>query len=119
MRIAAISIGWLIAAAIVWLSLTPAPPRLEIEEGDKIGHFIAYGLLMLWFCGLYARFRVRLAYAAGWIAMGIALEFAQRALGTRSFELLDMAADAAGVLCGWALAFNLTYVKLGARGRGE
>jgi len=95
------------AATIVWLSLTPAPPKIDIDEGDKLGHFAAYGSLMFWFCLLYARNGTRRAYAALWIVMGIALEFAQRETGYRNFEVFDMFANAIGVLIGWALSFAI------------
>ena len=88
-------------AAIVWLSLTPSPPRVRIDGGDKLGHLFAYGVLMFWFAQLYAR---RLGYAAGFIAMGVALEVLQRGLGYRSLEALDMLANTAGVLLGWGAA---------------
>jgi VanZ family protein len=88
-------------AAIVWLSLTPSPPRVDIESGDKLGHLAGYGVLMFWFAQLHLR---RLPYAAGFIAMGIALEFVQAWLGYRTLEVLDMAANTAGVLAGWAIA---------------
>jgi len=104
LRAAWVAGGWLIAAAIVWLSLIPAPPRLDVEQGDKIEHVAAYATLMFWFCQLYARRPARLAYGVAWIAMGVAIEFAQRAVGYRSFEVFDMVADALGVLGGWAVA---------------
>ena len=88
-------------AALVWGSLAPAPPA---AGNDKIGHLAAYGVLMFWFAQLYER---RLACAVGFIALGIALEFAQGALGYRSFELYDMLANALGVLAGWASALLL------------
>lgn len=103
-RMVAIAGGWLWAAAIVFLSLTPHPPQIDVAYGDKFGHLAAYGLLMFWFCSLYRYRYTRLAYGLGWIAMGVALEFAQRATGTRSFELADMAADSLGVLLAWGLA---------------
>lgn len=96
--------GWAIVAAIAWLSLTPSPPRLDVEQGDKIGHFVGYGTLMFWFCQLYPARRMRIAHAIGFAAMGVALEFAQGALGYRSFEPYDMVANALGVMLGWALA---------------
>lgn len=96
--------GWAIVAGIVWLSLTPAPVRIDVEQGDKIGHFVGYGTLMFWFCQLHPRRGERLAYAAAFSAMGVALEFAQGALGYRTFEAFDMAANALGVALGWALA---------------
>jgi VanZ family protein len=102
-----LTVGWAMAAAIVWLSLTPAPPKIDIDEGDKLGHLAAYGSLMFWFCLLYARNGTRLAYAALWIVMGIALEFAQRETGYRNYEVFDMFANAVGVLIGWALSFAI------------
>lgn len=99
-----LALGWALAAAIVWLSLTPSPPRLDFESGDKVGHFTAYAALMFWFCQLYPGRGARLAYAAGFVALGVAIEFLQRASGYRSFEVMDMLADAAGVALGWTLA---------------
>jgi VanZ family protein len=99
-----LALGWALAMGIVWLSLTPSPPKIELEQGDKLGHLASYGALMFWFCQLYAGRGARLAYAVGFTLMGVALEFAQGALGTRSFEPADMLANAAGVALGWLLA---------------
>jgi len=110
MRKAGIAAGWAWAAAIVWLSLTPAPPEVDIAYSDKLGHFVAYGLLMFWFSQLYLRRTTRFAYAAGFIAMGVGLELAQGELGYRTYELFDMVANALGVLLGWAAA--LVFPKL-------
>ena len=101
MRRACVAGGWGIVAAIVWLSVTPAPPQVDVAYGDKIGHLAAYGVLMFWFCQLY---RARIFYAAGFILMGVALEFVQRELGYRSYEVADMFANALGVLLGWGVA---------------
>jgi len=102
-----VAIGWALVGAILWLSLTPQPPHVDFEQSDKVGHFIAYGGLMFWFCQLYRNTKTRVAYAAGFIAMGIAIEFLQRATGYRSFEVMDMVANAIGVLLGWAAALAL------------
>lgn len=108
----------MLCAAIVWLSLTPAPPRLELEHSDKLGHFLGYGLLMFWFGLLYSSRRTRLGYAAGFAAMGVALEFLQGALGFRTFELADMLANATGVALGWA-ATEAFGGRLAARFEGR
>ena len=107
MRAALLAGGWLFAAAIVILSLMPAPPDIDVPHGDKLGHMAAYSLLTFWFCWLYPAWKTRIAYAAGWIAMGVALEFAQGATGYRSFELADMAANSLGVLLGWGISATL------------
>jgi len=86
---------------IVWLSLTPSPPKVDFEASDKVGHVLAYAALMFWFCQLY---RKRILYGAGFIAMGVALEVLQGMSGLRSYEMLDMLANAAGVILGWIAA---------------
>lgn len=78
---------------------------MGVDDGDKYEHVLAYAPLMFWFCLLYARNGTRLAYAALWIAMGIALEFAQGETDYRNYEVFDMVANTLGVLIGWALAF--------------
>ena len=88
MRLALVAAGWAWAAAIVWLSLTPAPPKADFAHSDKLGHLAAYGVLMLWFAALYPKRRARIAYAVGFVAMGITLELLQGHLGYRTFELL-------------------------------
>ena len=98
------ALGWAFVAAIVWLSVTTSPPTLDVEEGDKLGHAFAYAGTMFWFAQLYASRRTRLLYAAALIGLGVALEFVQRALGYRTFDVFDMAADAVGVALGWAAA---------------
>jgi VanZ family protein len=115
MRALALGLGWLMIAAIVWLSIAPSPPKLDVEFGDKLGHFAAYGGLMLWFCQLYAARTTRLGCAAAFIAMGIGLEFAQGATGYRSFEVMDMAANTLGVLLGWGAALVFPGVLPGEK----
>lgn len=105
-RRAGLALGWAWVAAVIYLSLTPAPPRVDLEGGDKLGHFLAYAVLTYWFCQFHFH-RARLLYALGFVAMGIALEFAQRATGYRSFELADMAANTLGVAGGWGAALLL------------
>ena len=95
------AIGFALIAGVIWLSLTPHPLDIDVPQGDKVGHFLAYGVLMFWFAQLSWARRERIRYAAGFVALGIALEFAQRLTGYRVFEISDMAANAVGVLFGW------------------
>lgn len=97
--------GWTLVLLVVYLSLTPDPIRVPVEEGDKVGHVLAYGTLMIWFANLYPSTVARVAFALGFVAAGVALEFVQRWTGYRSFEVADMIADAAGVAAGWVIAF--------------
>ena len=91
----------------------PQPPQIAVEQGDKLGHFAAYGLLMAIFCLAYVSPRTRSLYAAGFILMGIALEFLQGMTGYRTFDVMDMLANAIGVGIGWAAG-----VVLSRRGHG-
>ena len=108
-----LALGWGLVAAIVWLSLTPSPPKVDFEQSDKVGHFLAYGTLMFWFSQLYVTRKTRLACATGFAAMGVALEFIQGWTGYRDFELYDMLANGIGVALGWAAALILPKVLPG------
>ena len=97
-------LGWMLVLLVVYLSLTPAPITLPVREGDKFSHVFAYFVLMSWFANLYPRLSVRAQFAAGFIALGVILEFVQLWIGYRSFEVTDMTAGALGVAAGWATA---------------
>ena len=107
-----LAVGWAMVAGIVWLSLTPSPPKVDFEQSDKVGHFLAYGSLMFWFAQLYVARRTTLAYAFGFAAMGVALEFIQGWTGYRDFEVYDMLANGTGVALGWAAALLLPRIRL-------
>jgi len=104
MRLLSLAAGWGWAAAIVWLSLTPSPPQVEVAHGDKLGHFASYAVLMFWFARLYVSRWAQVGHAVAFAALGISLEFLQGHLGYRTFDILDMVANVLGVLLGWAAA---------------
>ena len=100
-------VGWALVLLVITLSVTPAPIQVPFELwnlGDKLGHVLAYTVLMFWFANLFEPPAQRAKLAVGFIVMGIVLEFVQRWIGYRSFEVADMAAGAVGVAAGWALA---------------
>ncbi len=91
--------GWLLC---VVLSLIH-PPRIDIDvpDGDKIGHFLAYGLLSAWASWLFASSRTRWLAASALVALGIVLELAQGAFTSdRMMDGYDALADTVGVLLG-------------------
>jgi VanZ family protein len=91
----------------------PVPPKVDLDQGDKVGHFAAYGLLMFVFCQIYELRSTRLAYALAFTAMGIALEFLQGMTDYRTFEVLDMIGNTVGVALGWiAGAAFARYVRI-------
>ena len=106
-RISASRWRWwgLVVIGSIWiLSLIPHPPSLGIESEDKAQHFIAYGTLMWWWCGLVHRLSRRAMLALACTLMGIAIEFVQGWTGWRHFDVNDMIANGIGVAIGWAFA---------------
>jgi VanZ family protein len=100
-----LAIGFLLVGVVCFLTLTPSPPDMgDFPESDKIGHFIAYSFLMLWFGFIYLRGRRYMRVGLAFIVMGIVLELIQGVLDYRSFSTLDMGANACGVMIGWLLA---------------
>lgn len=84
----------------------PDPPdvtSMYIPGADKLGHFAAYLVLMIWFgLGNITR-KGRLLIASGLVAMGGCIEYLQLWEGWRTFEFEDMAANTAGVSTGLLL----------------
>ena len=99
-----LSLGWILVLSVIYLSVTPAPIEIPVAEGDKFGHLLAYATLMVWFANLYGNWNSRMVFAICFVAMGIALEFIQGWTGYRTFDIMDMAANASGVFAGWTLA---------------
>lgn len=89
--------GWLGVAIVTWFSLIPNPPGIDIEEGDKVQHLVAYASLMLWFAQAQTSRAQRRVTALLLVALGVALELGQGLTGYRSLSIADMAANTAGV----------------------
>jgi VanZ family protein len=69
-------------------------------------HAVAYGLLMGWFAQIFKHDLARLLFVAAFIALGVAMEYAQGLVPSRQFDFLDMIANASGVVLAWALAYT-------------
>ncbi|MEO8160078.1 MAG: VanZ family protein [Arenimonas sp.] len=97
--------GWLLC---VVLSLVHPPQiGIEVPDGDKIGHFLAYGLLAAWAVWIFSAARSHRRAALALCALGVAMELAQGAFTSyRMMDPWDGVADAIGVLAGWALALR-------------
>lgn len=101
-----LALGWLIVGAVIVLSLlSKVPIQVPLQFSDKIGHVIAYTVLMGWFVQLFRNRVVLLLHAVLLVGMGIGLEFLQGYTG-RHFEYADMAANAAGVVLGLSMLFT-------------
>ena len=103
-----IAVGWFGVALLIYLSLTPQPPEIPVEQGDKIGHILAYATLTYWWAQLLVTTRRRCWLAAALLALGVAIEYVQGWTGWRSFDYYDMLADAVGIALGWAIAWPRT-----------
>ncbi|HEX2828763.1 MAG TPA: VanZ family protein [Burkholderiales bacterium] len=97
-------LGWCLVAAVVYLSVSHTSVAPNVENGDKIGHFVAYGTLSLWFVQLFRRPPQRFGACLALVALGVALECVQAVLPYRSFDRMDMLANACGVVLGWIAA---------------
>lgn len=106
-----LALGWLLVAGVILGSLLPGPVIQEITPAlnDKFMHFTAYFVLMVWFAGLYPHAKhARVGLAL--LALGAALDILQGvATRTRSFELLDIAADGVGILV--ALLLSVWFLE--------
>ncbi|MCL4269596.1 MAG: VanZ family protein [Anaerolineales bacterium] len=102
-----------IIIVIVLADRDAIPPFIKVlydfENGDKLGHFILYGLLnffiTLAFIALPNRDASRVALSVGLILALIvtAEEFSQQFFSARTFDLIDLAASFVGLLVGgWA-----------------
>ena len=116
-------IGWFGVALILYLSIMPHPPELDIEQGDKLQHLAAYAVLMGWWAQMAASDRRNAVIALTMLAFGIAIEFMQAGTGYRTFSVADMVADALGIALGWMLAPprgpNLLRIATTALGTGR
>jgi len=98
-----IAIGWNLVIAVIILSLIPPPPIMHVDYTDKIGHLIAYFVLMGWFAQIYHAPRQRIQFVIGFLLLGAVLEILQGFGGVRYAEWADMVANSVGVVLAWQL----------------
>lgn len=96
------TLGWVMVAIVVWLSLTPTLPRPpSFLTWDKGQHVLAYAGLMYWYGQAFRSHWRWLLFL--WV-LGILLEFLQGLGGVRTSDPYDMLANSIGVLAGLGLA---------------
>ena len=104
--------GLALVALIVWGSLTPHPPDVDIAipDFDKLEHFTAYLALTAWFIAAFPRRWLWVAIA--FAVLGGVVEILQ-GYTDRDPEWTDWLADCIGVAVGaWYPAQWATRVKL-------
>lgn len=120
-------LGWLLIAVIIALSLIPPLPDYQKtltflpEDIDKVGHFLAYFVLMGWFAQIYHLPKQRIWLVGSFIALGVVLEILQGLTGVRHPAWTDALANSFGILMAWAItkgnyqylltAFEENYLK--------
>jgi VanZ family protein len=112
-----LSIGISLVVTVILLSLM-APPKdmMEVLPSDKLGHFVAYFVLMGWFAQIYHTNKQRWLYLIGFLILGLSLEILQGLGGVRHADWVDMLANSAGVVSAFLLtktrlAYILVYIE--------
>jgi len=104
----------LLVAAILYLALSPAPPKTIDTGWDKANHGLAFVTLTLAAYFGWASSSLRLVWT--WLALlafGGGIEIAQSFVPPRSAEWADWLADAVGIALGTLIAKLLVRARRG------
>ena len=99
---------WLLAGLVLMVlglfsALLPMPAAVEATVDDKILHGAVFLVFTVWFGGVFDR-RFVPAIVVCLSAYGLLIELLQSLTASRQGDVLDLVADVAGVLLGWALS---------------
>lgn len=101
--------GWLLC--IVLSLITPPDISVDMDNSDKLGHFLAYGTLSAWAVMIFQSKRAWWKSAAALVCLGISMEFAQGFLTShRMMDWHDAMANTMGV--GLGLCVSLLPMQL-------
>ena len=103
---------------VAWQSLIPADDLLVTPSSDKAAHVGAYVVLGA-LAALSVSRRRGVAAWLGVVAFGLLLEIAQALSGYRSFEWLDLVADAVGAGLGVVVGVGALTLLKGLRSRAS
>lgn len=102
-----IAVGVLLLVAVTLASVVTLPTHNNFFMlQDKVLHMLVYAFLMGWFAQIFRHDLTRLALVAGFVLMGIGIEFLQGMVPARQFDVLDMIANTSGVVLAWALGYT-------------
>ncbi|MGI9234332.1 MAG: VanZ family protein [Woeseiaceae bacterium] len=106
-RIAGVVLLCLVLASalmpVVWFWDNRASGLALFRNIDKLLHATTFLLLAVWFSGQYRR-PSYLRVAVGLMMFGLFIEGCQYLVGYRQADLLDMAANTAGIVAGFGIA---------------
>ena len=96
--------GWIMVALAVVASIMPLTEMPKMGVSDKVEHVVAYGVLSLWFAGIYPKSRYPMIGVA-LLVMGIVIEGLQGAMNLgRQADMRDVYANTLGIVSGLVLA---------------
>ena len=96
--------GWLLVVGVIYGSVVPSYMLGgNLPFDDAVMHAASYGLLTIWFAGLYARNRHVWVGAFAFL-LGVVMELVQSELSYRRFDPEDMVANAIGIFIGLAIS---------------
>lgn len=96
--------GWIMVVLAVIASIMPLTEMPKMGVSDKVEHVVAYGVLSLWFAGIYPKSRYPMIGVA-LLVMGIVIEGLQGSMNLgRQADMRDVYANTLGIVCGLALA---------------
>lgn len=97
--------GWILVVTATIASIVPSNELPKFGGvSDKLEHIVGYGVLALWFAGIYPKIRYPMIGVA-LLVMGIVIEGLQGAMHVgRQADLRDVYANSIGIICGLVLA---------------
>jgi VanZ family protein len=87
----------------IWFFDDRASALRWIQNVDKWMHATTFGMLAMWFAGLYRR-SAYWRIAVGLMAFGLLVEFCQLQVSYRTADWADVAANTGGIIAGLSLA---------------
>jgi VanZ family protein len=97
--------AWLGVAAGLLLPAAVATP----DRTDLVAHFLLFGAMAFGAVGFSRRPGQLACLALATVALGVALEFAQKLVPYRTFDVIDAVANGVGALVGYAGALLVLY----------
>jgi VanZ family protein len=101
--------AWLVVAVLLLMPLRDPP---GFSNADLIAHFLLFGALAFGAVGFSRRGAELTLLAMATVAGGVALEFAQGLVPSRTFDILDMGANTLGAMVGYAGALSVLLLLI-------
>jgi VanZ family protein len=95
---------YLLLAVVTYLSMRSRVQGIDIQVNDKVGHALAYFVLMLNGGLAYGKDRYR-KLALGLFLFGLLIEIIQGLVPGRTSSLFDLVANSSGIVFGLSILF--------------